>query len=99
MPRLKLDPGEVKHGTLTGYSWHKHWGEEACEPCKEAKRTHSREAAQAKRKAELEEAPRKAAWDRAYARLAARYPAEFREIVTEEMRGLVTLPPEDEGTE
>lgn len=99
MVRQKLKPDEVSHGTLTGYSWHRHWKENPCEACKKAKRDYSRNAARAKKEAELQEAPRKQAWQRACARLADEYPARFREILTEEMRGLVTIPPEDEGTE
>lgn len=97
MPRPRLELDEVPHGTLAGYDWHKRWGVlEVCEACAKAKRDYSRDYARDKRKRQQNEAPRKAAWQKACARLAERYPAEFREILLEEMRGLIELPPEDE---
>lgn len=98
MPRPRLEPDQVRHGTLAGWSWHKHWDDKACDACMKAKRDHSREAARLKRRAEMEAAPRLEAWKRACGRLAEKYPEEFRAILAEEMRGLVP-PPADEGEE
>lgn len=96
MPRPR---GTSAHGTITGYTWHKNNGEEPCEPCLLAKRDYSREAARSKKQQERAEAPRREAWQRACARLAERYPAEFREILMEEMRGVIQLPPDDDEGE
>lgn len=92
--------GTDKHGTVTGYDWHKRHSDPVCEPCLEAKRDYSRDSARGRRQAEIDDAPRKAAWWRACGRLAERYPQEFRTILEEEMQGVkLNLPPEDEDEE
>ena len=97
-PRLRLE--EVKHGTITGYSWHKRWPENpVCDLCKAAKAKKNRDDIAARKIREREAAPLKAAWQRAVERLAEKYPDEFRDILAEEIKGLVTVPPEDEQGE
>jgi hypothetical protein len=65
-----------------------------CQPCKDAKAAHSRAANEKIRSDE----PRRKAWRKACSRLAERYPAEFREILLEELdRVGYVPPPEDEG--
>lgn len=97
MGRARLERSEVAHGTMTGFAWHQRWRDPVCDPCREAKRTHSRETARAQAKAEAEDAPRKAAWFRACSKLAERYSVEFREILAEEMRGVVLVIPDEQG--
>jgi transposase len=68
-------------------------GSPPCQPCKDAKAAHSRASAEKKRNDE----PRRKAWWKACSRLAERHPAEFREILLEELDRVGYVPPPDEG--
>lgn len=95
MPRPQLSWNEVPHGTISGYDWHQRRKDGGCEACREAKRKASREWARNKRATDLQDAGRKAAWQRACSKLAERHPVEFREILLKEMEGVIVLPPEE----
>lgn len=100
MGRPRLSAEEVKHGTMAGHTWHSRWKVPQCAPCLAAKAKHNRDMDKKRRDQERQDEPRRAAWQRACSRLAQRYPAEFREILLEEMKGVaVSAPPEDEQGE
>ena len=85
-------------GTYNAYQLHVRRGEVSCEPCREANRVYNNER-RATKQDRFWEAQRAVRRNRALYRLAAEYPTRFREILVEEMKGLVSLPPEDEETE
>ena len=96
MGRQTLDLDEVRHGTITGYSWHQKHKEHGppCQECKDAKSKASRDYNERKKREEADAEVRQKAWWRACSRLAERYPAEFRELLAEEMKH---VPPIDQG--
>ena len=95
MPRRRADH---PCGTYNAYQLHIRRGEVSCEPCREANRVYNNEL-RATKDQRAQEAARAVRRNKALLRLAQEYPTRFREILVEEMKGLVSLPPEDEETD
>lgn len=75
----------IRHGTYGGYQAHRILDEEPCDDCREASAAYHRkyrESPSVRRKMARENAAR----SRAVWRLAAEFPARFKELVAEELR-------------
>jgi hypothetical protein len=78
-------PGEIPHGTRSGYQQHRKANENPCEACREANRRYAAEY-RGRRPAAAREAKRKtAALQRAHRRLGKMYPADLAWLYEEEL--------------